>query len=51
MHSIVSKRDGVLVETAFCESAFDYYCYYLGEGYEYPDLTIEGECEEEEDIL
>jgi hypothetical protein len=46
MHQIVATVEGVdtvLVETPFCESAFDYYCYYLRE---YPDnqLRIEGDC-------
>jgi hypothetical protein len=45
-HQIVTYVEGertVLVETEFCDSAFDYYCYYLRE-YLGTDIRIEGDC-------
>lgn len=48
MHQIVATRDGirtVLVETPFCESAFEYFCFYLND-YTWNELSIEGECDE-----
>ena len=48
-HQIVATVNGerkVLVETAFCESAFDYFCYYLRE-YEWNKLEIAGACNDD----
>jgi hypothetical protein len=52
MHQIVATVNGernVLVETAFCETAFDYFTYYLRE-YEWNQLCIEGNCDDDPNL-
>lgn len=47
MHTVEAVVNGervVLQETAFCATAFDWYCYYLRE---YTDVFIEGDCNDD----
>jgi len=49
MHQIVATVNGekkVLVETVFCDSAFDYFCLFLRD-YEWNQLEIAGDCNDD----